>query len=64
MALLLFWSLAGRASAQSAPEMLQKGIGALKAQDFQLAQRIFAKLVEQDPSGANIGYLGIAEFSA
>jgi tetratricopeptide (TPR) repeat protein len=50
--------------AQSPPEMLQEGRGALQANDFKRAEKIFAELIKQDPSATNYAYLAVAELSA
>jgi tetratricopeptide (TPR) repeat protein len=63
--LAIFLSLAlGTGDAQSNQQLLDEGLGALRASDFTRAQQTFALLVKHDPSGTNFGYLAIAEASS
>jgi Tfp pilus assembly protein PilF len=54
-------SLPGRGYTQSTDAILDGGIRAFEAGDFQRAKQIFSELVRRDPSAANLGYLAMAE---
>jgi len=61
---IFFWLMSSPGHAQSGQELFQEGIGALQSGDFAHAERTFAKLVKQDPSGKNLGYLAVSEARA
>lgn len=63
-AVLLFLPSSRPVLAQSPQEMFDEGRKALRANDFKLAETIFAELLKKDPSAANYGYLAVAELSA
>jgi tetratricopeptide (TPR) repeat protein len=60
-------TLVGRgrdASAQSLENLVQRGVQALKANDFAQAERIFSVAVKESPSAANFNYLAVSEAGA
>ncbi len=51
----------GLGEAGASNSTLEAGLSALRAKDFQHACQIFSQLVKEDPSAANLAYLGMAE---